>query len=114
MWLQWLVYGIPDAPKATERVAEEAAELLLESETQGDWEAAMQIIRLGQVKYSASAIAPMATIRKYDPVRADKLARNDWYRMRRYLEIALSLRDAEIAEGDGAVCRDVFALLNST
>ena len=53
----------------------------------------------------------MATIRKYDPVRADKLARNDWYRMRRYLEIALSLRDAEIAEGDGAVCRDVFALL---
>ena len=56
----------------------------------------------------------MATIRKYDPVRADKLARNDWYRMRRYLEIALSLRDAEIAEGDGAVCRDVFALLNST
>ena len=52
MWLQWLVYGIPDAPKATERVAEEAAELLLESETQGDWEAAMQIIRLGQVRSS--------------------------------------------------------------
>ena len=39
--------------------------------------------------------------RKYDPVRADKLARNDWYRMRRYLEIALSLRDAELAEDGG-------------
>lgn len=45
MWVQWLVYGIPDAPKASERVAAEAAELLLVSETEGDWEAAMLIIR---------------------------------------------------------------------
>ena len=30
MWVQWLVYVIPDAPKASERVAAEAAELLLE------------------------------------------------------------------------------------
>ena len=45
MWLQWLVYGIPDAPKASERVAAEAAELLLQSETEGDWDAAMLIIR---------------------------------------------------------------------
>jgi hypothetical protein len=44
--------------------------------------------------------------RKYDPIRADKLVRNDWYRMRRYLEIALSLRDAELAEGGPAFAED--------
>jgi hypothetical protein len=70
MWLQWLVYGIPDAPKATERVAEEAAELLLESETQGDWEAAMQIIRLGQVRSGQVLSFSYCTHGHYQEIRS--------------------------------------------
>lgn len=45
MWIQWLVHGIPDAPKANDRTAALADELISESERLGDWDAAMDIVR---------------------------------------------------------------------
>jgi hypothetical protein len=65
MWVQWLVYGIPDAPKASERVAAEAAELLLESETEGDWEAAMLIIRSRIIIATIELIFYLPTVLAY-------------------------------------------------
>jgi hypothetical protein len=77
MWIQWLVHGIPDAPKASETVCRAAADLLAASEENGDWDEALRILSA------------------HDPVRSEKLPRNDWYRMRRYLEVALSIRAGE-------------------
>lgn len=74
MWLQWLIHGTPDAPKADPAVVKEAAALLREASEAGDWDAAVAIVE------------------QHDPVRVRNLGRNDWYRIQRYLEVALSLR----------------------
>lgn len=74
MWLQWLVHGVPDAPKADASTVAEAAALLQNSIEGADWDAAVEIVS------------------QYDSVRVAKLGRNDWYRIQRYLEVALSLR----------------------
>lgn len=75
MYLQWLVQGTPDAPKASESIERKAEELLKEVESDGRWEEAVNILA------------------EYDAERASSLGRNDWYRMRRYLEVALSLKE---------------------
>jgi tRNA dimethylallyltransferase len=74
MWVQWLVHGKPDAPEATTEITEQARTMLNNAETERDWYAAVEIVR------------------EYDPVRIDKLAKNDWYRLRRYLEVGLSVQ----------------------
>lgn len=76
MWVQWLVHGKPDAPEATTEITEQARAMLNEAENDRDWYAAVEIVR------------------EYDRVRIDKLAKNDWYRLRRYLEVGLSFRQA--------------------
>lgn len=73
MWVQWLVQGIPDAPKASVEITERAESLLKPFEVQQLWDDGLEVLK------------------QYDPVRAAKLFRNDWYRLRRYLEIALQL-----------------------
>lgn len=73
MWIQWLVHGIPDAPKASEEALTRSAALIDEIERARDWDAAITILR------------------QYDPARAEKIAKNDWYRLRRYLEIGIDL-----------------------
>ena len=75
MYLQWLVQGTPDAPKASESIEKKAEELLKEAENGGQWEEAIKILS------------------EYDESRANSLGKNDWYRMRRYLEVALSLEE---------------------
>ncbi len=77
MWIQWLVHGIPDAPKATPELTKRAKDMLREAEEGGNW-------------YAGVAIA-----RPFDPVRVDQLPMNDWYRLRRVIEIGLALQDRD-------------------
>eukprot|EP00605_Chrysophyceae_sp_TOSAG23-4_P002924 GSChrysophyteH1.ASY1.ANO1.3219.1 assembled CDS len=82
MWIQWLVRGIPDAPKASPAVAKLAEELLRAAEDAQDWEAARDIVA------------------QYDSKRASTINANDFYRCRRYLEVALQLRQGgEVMRG---------------
>lgn len=71
MWIQWLVHGIPDAPKASEEAVQQVKELLDPLESQGKWEEGVDILR------------------QHAPERVGKLFTNDWYRLRRALIVAL-------------------------
>lgn len=73
MWIQWLVHGKPDAPKASEEALRKTNELIDNLEAEKKWEEAFTILT------------------SYDAIRAAKLPKNDWYRLRRYLEIAIEL-----------------------
>ena len=72
MWLQWLVHGTPDAPKSSEYAIQESERLIGHLHRNQDWMDAVHIAE------------------QYDPKRISKLPKNDWYRLRRYLEIALT------------------------
>jgi tRNA dimethylallyltransferase len=74
MWIQWLVHGMPDAPKAENIDVNKAQELIGQYEESGDWDSAMNIVSM------------------YDKTRVEKIGENDWYRLRRYLEVALAVR----------------------
>ena len=74
MWLEWLIHGVPDAPKATEETAAYVKCLLAEYSERGAWEEALTKCR------------PMFR----DTSRVDKLSANDWYRLSRYLEVELT------------------------
>ena len=74
MCIQWVVHGMPDAPKAESIDVNKAQELIGQYETSGDWSYAMNIVSM------------------YDKTRVEKLGENDWYRLRRYLEVALAIR----------------------
>jgi tRNA dimethylallyltransferase len=71
MWVQWLVHGIPDAPKASPEAVARAALLIGKMEQAKQWDEAVEVLK------------------QYDTSRFEKLTRNDWYRLRRFLEIAL-------------------------
>lgn len=83
MWVQWLMQGTPDAPKGSDDLRKQVAQQLRELERAGDWEAGLLLLQ------------------KLDSSRAEKLFRNDWYRLSRYLEIAYSLR----ADDEGRVSK---------
>lgn len=74
MWVQWLVQGVPDAPKPDQDIANQAESLLKDLRDSEQWEQGL------------------AVLRQYDVDKADKLSRNDWYRLQRSLEIALQLK----------------------
>jgi tRNA dimethylallyltransferase len=84
MWIQWLIHGIPDAPKASTEAIEICNSLIGELELNNKWEDGLNVLK------------------KYDPDRAGKLAENDWYRLKRGLEICidLSLRSGKPALTD--------------
>jgi len=88
MWIQWLVHGMPDAPKADPSIVRQAEALLKEASDAGDWVAGVEVLR------------------QLDPVRVATLGRNDWYRLHRYLEVALSLRSMPSSGVAGAGCSD--------
>lgn len=64
-----LIYGKPDVPKASKEIASEVYTELADLERNGHWDAAVQLV------FNAG-----------DP-KAEHLAANDWYRLRRSLEI---------------------------
>ncbi|KAM7258364.1 hypothetical protein ACFE04_014105 [Oxalis oulophora] len=69
LYLRWYIYGKPDVPKATAEIAAEVNSELAQLERDDDWDAAVQLV-----------------VNAGDP-KAKLVAVNDWYRLRRSLEI---------------------------
>ncbi|KAJ8764615.1 hypothetical protein K2173_006697 [Erythroxylum novogranatense] len=69
LYLRWFIYGKPDVPKASLEIASEVYSELSEFQKNQDWDAAVQLV-----------------VKSGDP-KAELLAANDWYRLRRSLEI---------------------------
>uniref|UniRef100_A0A2P2JKX9 tRNA dimethylallyltransferase n=1 Tax=Rhizophora mucronata TaxID=61149 RepID=A0A2P2JKX9_RHIMU len=69
LYLRWFIYGKPDVPKASPEIASEAYNELEELQKNQDWDAAVQLV-----------------VKVGDP-KAQLLPANDWYRLRRSLEI---------------------------
>lgn len=67
MYLRWLVHGKPATPAPSERSVL-AVDAILET-VKGDWDAALGLLNAK------------------DPVRATQLTKNDWYRLRRALQV---------------------------
>ncbi|KAL5564444.1 hypothetical protein UlMin_027608 [Ulmus minor] len=72
LYLRWFIYGKPDVPKASEEVSAEVYSELAHLQRYEDWDAAVQLV-----------------VKAGDP-KAEFLATNDWYRLRRSLEILKS------------------------
>ncbi|OMO74845.1 tRNA isopentenyltransferase [Corchorus capsularis] len=72
LYLRWFIYGKPDVPKASLEIAAKVYSELADFEREDDWEAAVQYV-----------------VKAGDP-KAQSLASNDWYRLRRSLEIIRS------------------------
>ncbi|XP_039158993.1 tRNA dimethylallyltransferase 9-like [Eucalyptus grandis] len=69
LYLRWYMYGKPDVPKASPEISSEVYSELADLQKNGDWNAAVQLV-----------------VKAGDP-KAQHLAANDWYRLRRSLEI---------------------------
>nr|XP_027064457.1 tRNA dimethylallyltransferase 9-like isoform X1 [Coffea arabica] len=72
LYLRWFIYGKPDVPKASREITSEVYSELADLERDGDWDAAVRLV-----------------IESGDP-SVKLLAPNDWYRLRRRLEIIKS------------------------
>jgi tRNA dimethylallyltransferase len=83
MYLQWLVHGRPDAMRPTQSAVEQALETISKFQTEGDWK--------GALNHVASFGDIFAT-------RSSQFCGEDWYRLRRTLEVALTVEDADNKE----------------
>ncbi|XP_031407076.1 tRNA dimethylallyltransferase 9 [Punica granatum] len=72
LYLRWYIYGKPDVPKASREITSQVYLELADLQERGDWDAAVQLV-----------------VKAGDP-KAESLAPNDWYRLRRSLEIIKS------------------------
>lgn len=72
LYLRWFIYGKPDVPKASHEIASEVYSELADLQRTEDWDAAVQLV-----------------VKAGDP-KAQYIAINDWYRLRRSLEIIKS------------------------
>ncbi|KAL0306570.1 UNVERIFIED_CONTAM: tRNA dimethylallyltransferase 9 [Sesamum radiatum] len=72
LYLRWFIYGKPDVPKASPEITSEVHSELADLQRDGDWDAAVQFV-----------------VKAGDP-GVQSLAANDWYRLRRRLEILKS------------------------
>ncbi|XP_010279080.1 PREDICTED: tRNA dimethylallyltransferase 9 isoform X2 [Nelumbo nucifera] len=72
LYLRWYIYGKPEVPKASPEIASEVYSELMNLQRDGDWDAAVRLV-----------------VDAGDP-KAQYLASNDWYRLRRSLEIIKS------------------------
>jgi tRNA dimethylallyltransferase len=82
MYLQWLVHGRPDALRPTDDALRTAAEIMGRFEIVDDWEGAAQYVRNFGEAFSH---------------QASKLCGQDWYRLRRILEVALTVQESSDA-----------------
>ena len=81
MYLQWLVHGRPDAPRASLNHVELASQLIREYQELGNdygWHAALEKVCSFGSTFQA---------------RAERLCGRDWYRLRRLIEVALATKD---------------------
>ncbi|GER53814.1 tRNA dimethylallyltransferase 9 [Striga asiatica] len=72
LYLRWFIYGKPDVPKASREITSEVNSELADFQRDVDWEAAVEFV-----------------VKAGDPA-VRSLAANDWYRLRRRLEILKS------------------------
>ncbi|WOL13367.1 tRNA dimethylallyltransferase 9 isoform X1 [Canna indica] len=72
LYLRWFIYGKPNVPKASLEVASEVCEELMELQKNNQWDAAVDLV-----------------VKAGDP-NARLLPSNNWYRLRRSLEIMKS------------------------
>ncbi|GAA0162391.1 RNA processing factor [Lithospermum erythrorhizon] len=72
LYLRWFMYGKPDVPKASREITSQVWDELALFQRDGDWDAAVQLV-----------------VKAGDPT-VQSLAANDWYRLRRRLEIVKS------------------------
>ncbi|XP_055801461.1 tRNA dimethylallyltransferase 9 [Solanum dulcamara] len=72
LYLRWFIYGKPDVPKASREIAAEVYSELASLQNDEDWDAAVQLLV------------------KAGDTGAQSLPANDWYRLRRRLEIVKS------------------------
>ncbi len=92
MYLQWLVHGRPDAMRPTPRAVEISYETIQKfQDSNNDYDAAVQHV---------------SSFGKVFADRSQKLTPGDWYRLRRTLEIALTVEEKK-KEG----CENIDALV---
>ncbi|WJX73183.1 tRNA dimethylallyltransferase [Trifolium repens] len=72
LYLRWFIYGKPDVPKSSVEITSQVCMELAELQRHNDWEAAVQLV-----------------VKAGDP-KVQHIAVNDWYRLRRSLEIIKS------------------------
>ncbi|KAF9609979.1 hypothetical protein IFM89_019535 [Coptis chinensis] len=72
LYLRWYIYGKPEVPKASPEIASEVHSELIDLQRNGDWDAAVALV-----------------VKAGDP-KAHHVALNDWYRLKRSLEIIKS------------------------
>ncbi|KAK4781633.1 hypothetical protein SAY86_015735 [Trapa natans] len=72
LYLRWYMYGKPNVPKASQEITSQVYSELADLQERDDWEGAVQLV-----------------VKAGDP-KAQSLAANDWYRLRRSLEILKS------------------------
>jgi len=82
MWLDWLLKGLPDAPKAKDETVKYVNDLLAPYRRANNWSGALEILRTLDVK------------------KASKVLTNDWYRLHRYMEVTIDEGGRAIDEGD--------------
>lgn len=91
MYLQWLVHGMPDAAKPSPTAAERAATVMNDFEASEDWTGAVACLM-------QEASDPRQTSILQQQV--DKLSGRDWYRLRRILEVAYTIKESQQLESD--------------
>nr|GEX80405.1 tRNA dimethylallyltransferase 9 [Tanacetum cinerariifolium] len=93
LYLRWFIYGKPDVPKATAEISLEVQSELATFERRYDWDAAVELVM------------------KAGDSSAQSLPANDWYRLRRKLEIIKGQVDSHstdlgIATSTGAIVEE--------
>nr|VDD19994.1 unnamed protein product [Brassica oleracea] len=72
LYLRWFIYGKPDVPKPSPEIVSEVYDMLIDFQNEYNWDGAVEfVVNAGDQK-------------------ASSLPRNDWYRLRRSLEILKS------------------------
>ena len=85
MYLQWLVHGKPNAPKPSEQIIAKAMATIQSYQSENQWSEAKGFVsNFGEVFRQ----------------RVAQLGDNDWYRLRRVYEIALSTESSNISHDD--------------
>lgn len=79
MYLDWFTNGRPDTPMADPVVKDQVRELLAPFKAAADWENGV------------------AKLQEVDPESATQLVRNDWYRLNRYLTIAMQTKNSTVS-----------------
>lgn len=88
MYLQWLVHGQPDAMRPTPSAVEQSFEAIRKFQDDED-------------KCYQDAVDYVSSFGKVFADRTKKFAGEDWYRLRRTLEVALTVQQSAKQEGTG-------------